>query len=161
MKRLKDVKHARTGPTGKMSADPFQGSGNHAKFLIRQLDNVRTAVVGNVMKHLMTTQVNYIPYLIQPTKLSIIFIRYFVNVFIRMKFSLDALPYERLEDGEETTQGIDKPVRNLSTNELIDGSPIMNINNIKLHLNLSKPLEKIRNQLAALQNEKQGSFQRI
>ena len=78
-----------------------------------------------------------------------------------MKFSLDALPYERLEDGEETTQGIDKPVRNLSTNEVIDVSPIMNINNIKLHLNLSKPLEKIRNQLAAMKNEKQGSFQMI
>ena len=78
-----------------------------------------------------------------------------------MKFSLDALPYERLKDGEETTQSIDKPVRNLSTNELIDGSPIMNINNIKLHLNLSKPLEKIRNQLAELKNEKQGLFQTI
>ena len=78
-----------------------------------------------------------------------------------MKFSLDALPYERLEDVERTTQTIDEPVRNVSTNELIDGSPIMNINNIKLHLNLSKPLEKIRNQLAALKNEKQGSFQTI
>ena len=67
VKRLKDVKHARTGPTY-MSAEPFQGSRNAARtILIRQLDNVRTPVVGNVMKHLMTTQVNYIPYTIQPT----------------------------------------------------------------------------------------------
>ena len=84
-----------------------------------------------------------------------------MNVFILMKFLLDALPYERLEDGERTTQAIDEAVGNLQMNEQFKSSPIMNINNIKLHLNLSKPLEKIRNQLAALKNEKQGWFQTI
>ena len=78
-----------------------------------------------------------------------------------MKFLLDALPYERLEDGERTTQAIDEAAGNLPMNEQFNSSPIMNINNIKLHLNLSKPLEKIRNQLAELKNEKQGSFQII
>ena len=75
---------------------------------------------------------------------------------------LEALPNERPKGGERTTEAIDEPVRNLSsnaTNEIFDGSPIMNINNIKLHLNLSKPLMKIRNQLALLRKEKQGSFQ--
>ena len=34
-----------------------------------------------------------------------------------MKFLLDALPYERLEDGERTTQAIDEAVGNLPMNE--------------------------------------------
>lgn len=79
-----------------------------------------------------------------------------MNVFILMKFLLDALPYERLEDGERTTQAIDEAAGNLPMNEQFNSSPIMNINNIKLHLNLSKPLEKIRNKLVGLKNEKQG-----
>merc|ERR1711970_279820 len=66
VKLLKDVKHARTGPTY-ISAKPFQGSGNAAcTILIRQLDNVRTPVVGNVMKYLMITQLRNVWFLCAP-----------------------------------------------------------------------------------------------
>ena len=70
-----------------------------------------------------------------------------------------------VEDLDRTTENINGLVGNESLDEL-DGSPIINVNNIKLHLNLTKPLEKLRSELLQetnelLQHEQQGTYQFI
>ena len=56
-----------------------------------------------------------------------------------------------VEDG--TTENINGLIGNDSFDEQLDGSPIVNVNNIKLHLNLTKPLEKLRSELLQETNE--------
>lgn len=60
------------------------------------------------------------------------------------------------KEGEEvdgTTENINGLIGNDSFDEQLDGSPIVNVNNIKLHLNLTKPLEKLRSELLQETNE--------
>ena len=69
---------------------------------------------------------------------------------------------EEVEELDRTTENINGLVGNESLDEL-DGSPIINVNNIKLHLNLTKPMEKMRSELLEeanelLQHAQQGSF---
>merc|ERR1712126_251593 len=53
--QLKNVQHARTGPTP-MSANPFQGRRHAANIIIlRYRDNVRTPVVGSAIINRMNT----------------------------------------------------------------------------------------------------------
>ena len=66
-----------------------------------------------------------------------------------------------VEDG--TTENINGLIGNDSFDEQLEGSPIVNVNNIKLHLNLTKPMEKMRSELLEeanelLQHAQQGSF---
>ena len=72
---------------------------------------------------------------------------------------------EEVEELDRTTENINGLVGNESLNEL-DGSPIINVNNIKLHLNLTKPFESLRSELLQetselLQHEQQGTYQFI
>ena len=77
-------------------------------------------------------------------------------MLFNMKFSLDDVQDKSLENVEKRRNMADGSVGNLPLNEKIDGSPIMNINNIKLHLNFTKPLEKLRNELNRLTKQNQG-----
>ena len=74
-----------------------------------------------------------------------------VNIII-----LDDPSKVKPDDIAKIAKSTDGLVGNVSSNEELNGSPIINVNNVKLHINLTKPLEKLRKELLGLQNEHQG-----